>query len=119
MKVSEILKKGDTLLDAEINIEGVFVMKRGIGYFVESKDSRDSINEAIFIDYPDLEKYLELRVPGLAGGQYGYCDSAIIVGVLKKETLQEFEFSLINIKIFTIFKYGNPISVLSSLKHEM
>ncbi|MFZ6655394.1 hypothetical protein [Undibacterium sp. TJN19] len=112
MKVSEILKNSSLLIDTEVSIDGIFVMKRGVGYFIESKDCRDNIDEAIFIDYPDLEKYMAPRIPGLAGGHYGYCNNATVVGVLKKEKSQSFKYSLICIKFFTVYLHGDAMAVL-------
>jgi hypothetical protein len=112
MQVNEALQLARDQCESEATIEGMFVMRRGVGYFVQSKDEIEEKEKAIFVDMPNLEKMLFSRIPAFGGGEYSYCDRAIITGVLTNEIAQEFKYRLKNLKQFSIYKYGEPMVVL-------
>lgn len=113
MQVSEILSQECTQETGEVTIQGIFVMTGGVGYFIESKDDIDNKARAVMVDYPGLEKLLMSRVPAYGGSRYSYCDEAVITGTLKMISDSSFHLTIDTISQFVIYKYGEPIVVLS------
>ncbi|WP_051156298.1 hypothetical protein [Herbaspirillum huttiense] len=83
-----------------VTIEGVFVMERGVGYFVQSRDRIAQKTGAILLEYPGLEKRLLSTVPAYGGGPYSYCHDAIISGILKANIGLEFPMAIDEIHNF-------------------
>ena len=111
MRVHEVLDIAGDIEKSEVDIEGFFVMRNGVGYFSESFDEIDRKDRAIFVASPKLEEVLLSCVPAYGGGKYSYCDRASISGCLTREVESEFPYSIKNISDFIIFKYGEAINV--------
>lgn len=111
MQVNEALAQWATNEGAEVNIDGVFVLVHGIGYFVPSMDEIDDKSRAIMVDFHGLEKCLLSSVPAYGGGKYSYCDKAMISGVLSKSPHAEFQCAIERIHDFVVYKYGEEMSV--------
>jgi hypothetical protein len=109
--VSAVISKRPLLEDSEVAIEGIFVMKHGIGYFVQALTDVDNTTLAIFVDSPNLEKRLFSSVPALGGGQYIYCHKAKITGVIKSSTLAGFSCAISSIRDFVFYMHGDSFAV--------
>lgn len=111
MRVNEILAQRTTNEGSEVTIEGIFVMVRGIGYFVSSMGDVDETSCAIMVDFHGLESCLLSSVPAYGGGKYSYCDKAVVSGVLLASPRADFPCAIGEIHDFTIYKYGEGVSV--------
>lgn len=94
-----------------IDLVGVFVMCRGVGYFVSSRELKDDTRAAVLIRHENLEKCLLSSVPALGGSQYAYVDEAKISGVVSRDNVEGFSCALDNISDFVIYKYGEAMHV--------
>ncbi|MFC0129169.1 hypothetical protein [Ralstonia solanacearum] len=111
MQVDEALAQRATNEGAAITIEGIFVMVGQVGYFVSSMSDIDETGRAIMVDFHGLEKCLLSSVPAYGGGKYSYCDQAVISGVLLVSPCADFPCAIGEIHDFTIYKYGEGMSV--------
>jgi len=113
MQVFEVLSEDKLNVGDEVTIEGIFVMERGVGYFVQSKAQRAEKASAVMVDYPGLEKHLLSTVPSYGGSAYSYCDDAIITGTLKTSPRSEFPIAIEGIHNFVIHMFGETMVAIS------
>jgi hypothetical protein len=106
MKVSTVLANLNTLTNTPLEIECVFIMKKDIGYIVESEADRDNRTVAIEIAVPNLENMLLKKVPAYGGSQYSYCHDAKITGTLTPMGSNEFKYSLNDISSLVFYMHG-------------
>ncbi|WP_131753491.1 hypothetical protein [Burkholderia vietnamiensis] len=112
MNISEVRSKGRGFVsDGEIELEGFFVMVHGVGYFVASRDERDSRAEGIFVDHPNLERCLLSSVPANAGSKYSYCNRAAVTGIVDLDARGDFVGSIRNIRDFIVYIFDEPMQV--------
>ncbi|AMP06446.1 hypothetical protein [Collimonas pratensis] len=111
MQIIDVLAQREIIKGCELTIEGVFVMERGVGYFVQAMNKIDDKSQAILVDHPELEKHLLSSVPAYGGGRFSYCDIAVVSGVIKESTVIEFSCAIGQIFDFIVHKYGEPMSV--------
>ncbi|WP_231409393.1 hypothetical protein [Ralstonia solanacearum] len=111
MRIDEALVQWAANERSEITIEGIFVMVGGVGYFVSSMSDLDETGRAIMVDFHELEKCLLSSVPAYGGGRYSYCDKAVVSGVLLASPRADFPCAIGEIHDFTIYKYGEGMSV--------
>lgn len=113
MQVSEVLSEEKAIEGGEVTIQGVFVMERDVGYFVQSKDDIADKTRAVMVDYPGLEKLLLSSVPAYGGSNYSYCNDSVITGRIKKSPQLEFTLAIAEIHNFVIYMYGESIVVIA------
>jgi len=102
MRFFELIESIKLNAENTVTIEGIFVMERGVGYFVQSMDRIAEKTGAILVEYPGLEERLLSTVPAYGGGPYSYCHDAIISGMLKANLGREFSMAIDEIHNFII-----------------
>lgn len=109
MRVSEALQSG--VEGEKIVVDGIFVMERGVGYFCENIEDIEKKERSVLVDTENLEPLLLSSVPAYAGGKFSYCDKAEISGIFTRQHNGYFNFSIINVDNFIVYKYGDAIRV--------
>ena len=109
--VSAVIAQRPMFEDSDVTIDGIFVMKHGIGYFVQALTDADMAALAIFVDSPSLEKKLLACVPAYGGSQYSYCHKASITGVIKSSSQVGFSCAISSIRDFVVDVHGEPFTV--------
>ena len=111
MQVADLIQAGGKFERKKIAIEGVFVMIRGVGYFVQDATDRDNRGKAILVVSPGLENALLSSVPAYGGGPISYRDNAEISGVIIPSPSNEFALAITEIEDFAIYKYNERMRV--------
>ncbi|MPV68629.1 hypothetical protein [Burkholderia sp. BE17] len=112
MKVDELVEGLPSIeRGGAVDIDGFFVMCRGVGYFVSSREGKDDTQSAVLIRHENLEKCLLSSVPALGGSRYSYVDQAKVSGTLSGENVDGFACVVDNIRDFVIYKYGEAMRV--------
>ena len=111
MRVADLIQAGGKFEGKRIAIEGVFVMVRGVGYFVQDATDRDDRGKAILVVSPGLEDALRSSVPAYGGGAFSYCDNAEMSGVIIPSPSSEFALAITEIEDFAICKYNESMRV--------
>lgn len=95
MLVSKALADATKLSGMDVYIKGIFVMKKDCGYIVAGESDINRFDKAIYIDTQNLKKMLLSTVPALGGGEYTYCNEAIVIGALANMADDAFPCALV------------------------
>ena len=112
MLVDELLLNISDLNGIKIGIEGIFVMRESVGYFVANRGEIENFEKAIYVEVTDLKKVLLSKVPAFGGGFYSYCNDAAAVGIVKEVMDKDFRGVLINIEQMEIYVSGEKFTVI-------
>lgn len=111
LPVSVVIAQRPLFEDSEVTMEGIFAMRRGIGYFVQALEDVDKPALAILVDSPNLEEVLLKSVPAYGGGQFSYRHEASITGVIQSSSLAGFSCAISGIRDFVVNMHGEPFTI--------
>ncbi|QJQ02438.1 hypothetical protein RB25_25260 [Herbaspirillum rubrisubalbicans] len=114
MMISEILADKDVVIGTEITFQGIFVLERDTGYFVQSKENFRNKSCAIMVDFLGLKELLFLAVPPYGGSVYSYFNDAVIAGTLIQSGNIDFPLALNNIVELTLYVSEEEFRVIPS-----
>ena len=111
MDVQSIVRRSNDFLGHQVEVEGLFVMKGGIGYLVDTNQDTECRLLAIHVSVMDLKPMLLAQVPALGGGKYLYCVPARLLGTLRASSHADFPCSIDSLRSFDVEVDGARFSV--------
>lgn len=113
MKVFDVIIGAVDLQHSNVVIEGIFVMKKDLGYIIDDESHLEKHSAAVKIAVPNLKQILRGKVPSLGGSEFSHFYKAKLSGVLTQKDTSEFPCEINEISHFAIFAHDEEFIVIA------